>query len=144
MYVAVGQKLPCLLIEVLGGGFFDEFTLVVKLPEYFRGCLVVDLVGGAGIDIERDTELFEGGSVHFMITIHYLLRGDTLLPCFERYRHTVFVGAAYMDHLSFAEAKVTGVNIGRYINTCQVAYMDGAVGIWKGRGIRYLLNFFIG
>ena len=46
-----------------------------------------------------------------------------------------------MDHIPFAEAKIAGVNIGWYINTGQVAYMDGAVGIWQCGGDQVSFEF---
>ena len=55
--VAVGQKGGSLLIVILLRCLFNKNTFIVKSSKYFRSGFMMDLVGGAGVDVEGDPKI---------------------------------------------------------------------------------------
>ena len=56
-------------------------------------------IGGAGIDVERYSQILERLLDNIVVAIHDILRGHPLLTRFERDGHTMFVRAAEEEHL---------------------------------------------
>ena len=87
----------------------------------------------AAVYVERDTEALEALLDDVVITVNHVLRSDTLLAGALCNRHTVLVTTADEEDILALEAKVTHIDVGRYIHTCQVTDVDRAVCIWQGR-----------
>ena len=130
--VAVGQELSRLLVVELPRRFLHQFSLVVEFAEEVGRKLVMRLRCGARIDIEGDTKVFKRGLDHLVIAVDNILRCDALFPGPDGDGHSVFVAAADEHHGLLLKSQVAHINIGRYIDTSQVAYVHTAVGIWQG------------
>ena len=123
-----------LFVVILQRGFFDEFAFVINRGKDIRSRFVVDGVGGAGVDIERDAELFERILDHTVVAVDHLLRGDAFLAGFQGDGHAVLIRAPDEKDLFAFGAEVADVDIGRHIDPGQVADVNGAVGIGQGGG----------
>ena len=132
--IAVGQELMGFLVVELFGSLLDEFSFVVKLTEEIGSKLVMNLRCGAGINVERYAEVGKRLLDQVVVTIDNLLYGDAFLACTDGDRYAVFVGTTDKQNILTFEAKVADVDVSRYIYTCEVTDMDGAVGVWQGRG----------
>lgn len=58
-HIAVGKELLGFGVVELFGCLLYKFTLVVKVAEELRRRLVMNIRGGARINIERDTQTLE-------------------------------------------------------------------------------------
>ncbi len=68
-----------------------------------------------------------------MIAVYYILRCNPFFFGTDGDGHSVFVGAADKDHVFFFQSQIADVDVGRYVNPCQVSDMNGAVGIGQRR-----------
>lgn len=66
-----------------------------------------------------------------MVAVYNLLGCDTLLAGAQGDGHTVLVAAPDHHHIFAFEAQIAGVDVGRYVYSGEVAYMNGAVGVRK-------------
>ena len=140
--VAVGQELSGLLVVILHGGLLREDALVVERAEEIGGRPVVHGRGGARIDVERHAQPFERLLDDIVVFVDDVLRRYALLPGLDGDRHAVLVRSAHRDHVLAPQAQVTGVDVGRDVNSRQVADVDRAVGVGKGRSDQITLEFF--
>ena len=69
-----------------------------------------------------------------MIAVHHVLRSDAFFLGTDSDGHSVFVGATDEEYVFLLQAEVAYINVGRYVNACQVADVYRAVGIRKCRG----------
>lgn len=90
---------------------------------------MVHLVGGTGVYIECDAEIFKGLFIDVVVAIDNSLGGDSFVPGFQGDGYSVLIRSADRDYIPVAPAKVSYVNIGGDIDTGQVTQMDGAIGI---------------
>lgn len=97
----------------------------------------------AAIDIEGDAEVLKALLNHAVIAVDDVLRRHALLFGANGDRHAVLIRAADEDDVLLLQAKIADINISRYVDTCQVAYMYAAVGIRKSRGDGSAFEFFI-
>ena len=77
-----------------------------------------------------------------MIAVYYILRCNPFFFGTDGDGHSVFVGAADKDHVFFFQSQIADVDVGRYVNPCQVSDMNGAVGIGNADVTVVRLNFF--
>ena len=77
-----------------------------------------------------------------MVTVHNILRCDTLFSSTNSYRHTMLVGTTYEEYVPAFETEVTDIDIGRDVNSGKVTYVNGPVRIRKGAGDKRSLEFF--
>ena len=131
--VAVGKELVRLFIIILLGGLLDEFAFRIELLEIFGGCAMVLLTAGAAIDIKRDAKAFEAVLDDAVVAIYDVLWRDAFLASLDGDGDAVLIAAAYEDDLLALGAKVAHVDVGRDVDTCQVANMHGTVGIGQSR-----------
>ena len=132
--VAVGQKGIRLRIEILVRGLLQQLPFVEQFFEYFRGRVVMHLVGGARIYIESNAKIFESLLIDRMVPVDDILRTHPLTTCLQGYGNAMLIRSADMDNVLSAQPLVTGINIGRHIHTGQVTQVEGAVGIGECRG----------
>mgnify|MGYP007068610274 CR=1 FL=1 len=98
----------------------------------FRSGLMVDGIGCAGVNVERNTKVFERLFDDAMIFIHYLLWGNAFFSGLDGDGHPMFVGTSDKYDFLAPGAQITGINIGRHVDTGQVANVNGSVGIGQG------------
>ena len=135
-YITVGQELLSLFVIQLCGGLFCQLALVIELAEPFGSKLMVGLAGSATVDIKRDAELLKRVLDHLVVTIDYVLRGDAFLTGTDGNGHTVLIASADEHHVLLLQSQVAHINVGRYIDTGQVADMNTSVGVGQCRRYR--------
>ena len=89
--ISVGEEMACFRVVELFGRLFNKLAVIIKFAEIIRRKLMVNLARCARIDIKRDAETLKTGFNEFMITVHYLLGGNSLFAGTDGYRHSVFV-----------------------------------------------------
>ena len=102
--ITVRQKMTCFWIIELFRCLLDELTLVIEFAEIIRRKLMVNLTRRTRIDIKRDTKTLKTGLNQFVVTVHHLLRGDSLFASTDSDRHSVFITAAYKKHITAFQA----------------------------------------
>jgi hypothetical protein len=127
--VTVGEELLGLLVIELLGGLFDEFSVLVEFLEEVRSELVVNLARRAAVNVERDAKLLEGILDEVVIAIYNILDGDSLLAGTDGNRHAMFVRTSNEKDGTLLEAQIADIDVGWYINTCQVSDMYRTIGI---------------
>ncbi len=132
LYVAVGQELAGFGVKKLLRFFFYQKSFLVQYFEEIGGSLVVGSIGGTGVDVETDAEILKRLLDKFVVFVHYFLYADALFLGTNGNGHAVFVGAAYQKYIGFAQAKVACIYVCRNIHSCQVAYVDRAIGVGQG------------
>lgn len=85
--------------------------------------------GGAGIHIKRYAQLLHGILDYCMVTVHYVLRSDTLLTCLDGNGHAVFIAATHQKYFLAIGAEIAGIYVGRHIHTGKMTNMHRPVGI---------------
>ena len=129
--IAIGEALFGLLIVVLFGFFFQQFSIFIELAEEVAGQLMVCLRGGSAIDIERDTEVFEALFNHRMVAIHNILRCNALFAGSDGDGNAMFVGAADKDHVLVFQPQITHIDICGHVYAGQMSDVHTAIGIGK-------------
>ena len=76
-----------------------------------------------------------------MIAVNDVLGGYTLLTGLQCDGHTVFVAASHHHYIIAQQTLIAGVDVGRYIYTCEVPYVYGAVGIGKSGSYECTFEF---
>ena len=79
---------------------------------------------------------------YHMIAVYDILWSYSFFLCADSDRYSMFVRTANEEHIFFFQAQIAHVNIGRYVNTCQMADMDRTVGIRQSRCHGRSLEFF--
>ena len=102
--------------------------------------MVVDLAGGTGINIKRDAKTLKRIFDNLVIAIYHFLGGDALFACADSDRYTMLIATAYEKDILAFEAKVTDIDVGWYIHTCQVSDVYRTIGIRKGCGYKCSLE----
>ena len=131
--IAVGQELMGLLIVVLFGLFLHQFPLVIELFKEVAGKLMMRGAGRSAINIEADAKRLERLFDELVVAVAHVLRRDTLFLRTDSDGHTMLIAAANEHHLLFFEAQIAHVNIGRHIDSCQMANVNASVGIGQSR-----------
>ncbi len=98
---------------------------------------------GAGIYIKRYTQLLKRVLDYLVVAVNDILWSHTLAACLYSDRHTVLVASAYHHNVLSAQAQITGVNVGRYINTGEMSDMNRTIGIWKSRSNQCAFKFLL-
>ncbi len=140
--IAVCEELAGLLVVQLHGGLLHEFPLVVKAAEEIGGRTGMRLGAGAPVHVERYAELLERIFDYRVITVHYVLGGDTLLAGLYGDGYAMLVAAADEQHLLSLKTEIPRIDVGRDIDSGQVADMHRPVGVRQGRGDKCTLEFF--
>ena len=140
---AVGQELVGLLVVQLHGGLLDELTLFIEAAEEVGSGAAMLLGGGTAVYIERYAQLLETVLDYIVVTVHYVLRSDTLVLGLYSDGHAVLVATAYEENLPPLQAQVSDINVRRDIDSRQMAYVDRAIGIRQSRSHQRTLEFFI-
>ena len=65
-----------------------------------------------------------------MIAVYDILRCDTLLTGTNSDGHTMLIRASDEQYLALLQAKITHIDISRYIYTSQVSDMYAAISVW--------------
>jgi hypothetical protein len=89
-------------------------------------------VRGAVVNVKGDAKTLEGFLVHPVIMVYDLLGSDPFLPGLDGDGNAVFIGTADKNNVFSLAPQVTGINVCRNVNACQVPYMHRSVGIWQG------------
>ena len=131
-YIAVGEELPSLGVVVLLRLLLCKGTLIIKCTEEGRGVLPMGRARRTAIDVEGHTEASEGVSDNGVITIHYILWGNSLLLRTDSDGHTVLIAPADEEHLLPLEPQVASVDICWDVDPSKVSDMHWPVGIGKG------------
>ncbi len=131
--VSVGQKLFVFGVVILFGGFFDEFSVLIKFQENFGSSLVVNRIAGSGVNVERNSETLERILDHAVVFVHDILRGNTFILGFQGNWHAMLVGAADKSHFLSVHPEKTGINISRNIHAGKVSDVNRSVGIRQSR-----------
>ena len=84
---------------------------------------MVSLTCCATIDVEGDTKLFKRVLYQLMITVTYVLWGDTFLLSTDGDRHTMLVTTTNESNFTLLQSEITNVDIGRDIYTSKVSYI---------------------
>ena len=142
-HVTIGQELLGLLVVELSGGLLHQLALVVKLLEPLSSKLMVGRTCGATINVKRNTKLLERVLDHLVITVHNILRGDALLTSTNSDGHAMLVASTDEHHIALLQSQVTYIDVGRYIDTCQVTNMNATIGVRQRRGHRDSLILFL-
>ena len=69
----------------------------------------------------------------FVIAVHNVLRCHALLAGQQRDRHTVLIATADEHNVLFFQAQIAHINVGRNINSGQMADMHTPVGVGQSR-----------
>ena len=131
--VTVGQKLLCLRVVELLRRLLNELTIVVQLAEIVRRKLMMGLARGARIYIERDTKLLKRRLYQLVVSVHHLLRGDTLFAGADGNGHAVLIASAHKKHLLAFQTEVPHINICGHIHPRKVSDMHRPVRIRQCR-----------
>ena len=83
----------------------------------------------AGIDIERDTELFERIFDDLMITVNNILRSHSLFLSLDGNGHSMLIRTTDKYYFFSFLPQIAHLNIGRNINTGQMTDMHRPVSI---------------
>ena len=140
-HVTVGKELLGLLVVKLGSSLLRQFSLVIEFAKPFGSKFMMDVGGGAAIDVKGDTELLERVLNHLVITIHHVLWGDALLAGSHRDGHTVLIASADKQHILLLQSQVTYIDVGWYVNASQMTDVNTTVCIGQCRGHRSPLKF---
>ena len=132
--VAVGKEVACLFVIELLADLFHQFALVIQFLEEVAGQLVMSVAGGAAIDIEADAEALEGILDERVVAVHHLLHGDAFLAGTDGNGNAMLVASANEKHIATLQAQITHINVCGDINSGQVAYVYGTIGIRQCRG----------
>ncbi len=127
--ITIGKEMSGLGVVELLGSLFHKLACVIHRAEIVCRKLMMDRRGGTRVDIIADTELLERRLDEFVITVYHLLRGDAFFSCADSHRHAVLVATADEEDLLAFEAQITGVDIRRNIDACQVPDMNRTIGI---------------
>jgi hypothetical protein len=65
-----------------------------------------------------------------MIAVYYILWSDTLLTGTNCDGHTMLITTSDKQYLALRQAKITHIDISRYIYTSQVSDMYAAISVW--------------
>ena len=90
---------------------------------------MMSLAGGAAIDIEGYAELLERVLNHLMVAVNDILRGDAFLAGTDGDGYTMLVASADEQHVLLLQSEVAHIDVGRHIDTCQVANVYAAIGV---------------
>ena len=140
--VAVGQKLPGLLVVILHRGLFDELSFVVQRAEKIRRGFMVRRRSRPRIDVERPAESFESVLDDIVVLVNDILRLDSLLARLDRDGHAVLVGTAYGDHVRAPQAQVPHIDVRRNVYPRKVSDMHRPVGIRERRCDKIAFKLF--
>ena len=129
--IAVGQEGLRLRIVILLAFLGDELVVIIELAEELRGILVVDLGSGPGIYVEVDAKLHEGVLDDPVVLVHDVLWRHTLGAGLYGDRNPVFVRPADEQHVFAAHPQVPYIDVSRYIDSGEMADVDGTVCVRK-------------
>ena len=132
--VAVGEELTRHLVAELFFGDFLKFPVVVKMAEEIGSKFVVCGAGGTAVDVEGDSETFEGVADDVVVSVDDLLGRDALLACPDGDGYAVLVRAADKHYGASLQAEVAHVDVGRHIDSGKMSDVNTAVGIGQGGG----------
>ena len=141
--VAVGEEGLGLGVVVLLALLGDELAVVIELAEEAGGVLGVHLGGRTAVDVEMDAQALEGVLDDPVVAVHDVLRRAALLARLDGDGHAVLVGAADVQHFPAAHPQVADVDVGRHIDTGQVADVDRTVGVGQRTGHEGSFELFV-
>ena len=105
------------------------------------------LAGGAAVDVERDAKLGKRVFDELVIAVNHLLRCAALLAGAYGDGHAMFVATADKQHVTFLQAQVAHINVGRHIHPGQVADVHTAISVWQGGGnqrtVKFLFHYIL-
>ena len=140
--IAIGKESLGLFVIVLHRGLLDKLTLIIELAEEVRSRRGMRRRRGTRINIERHAQPFERILNDVMITIDDFLRRNALLAGLDRDRHAMFVRSADRNHIAASQPQITRINIRRNVNSSQMTYVYGTVGIGKRRSHQITFELF--
>ncbi len=126
-HIAVSQEFAGLLIVRLHRSLLLKLAVVIQAAEKFACRAVVYIGSGAGIHIERYSQLLHSVLDDSMVAVHDILRGHTLGAGLDGDRHTMFVTASHHHNILSALTQIACVDIGGYIHSGQMSYVDRSV-----------------
>ena len=78
-----------------------------------------------------------------MVTIYNLLGGNTLLAGALCHGNTMLIAATHKKHVLALQAQVAHIDVGRHIDTGQVADVDRTVGVGQRTGHKGSFELFL-
>ena len=132
-HIPVGEEFSGLLVVGLHGCLLLELSVVVQVAEKLARRLSVDVGSGSGVYVERNAEFGHRVLDDVVVAIHNVLRSNAFLTGFDGDRHTMFVASADHDDVATLSTEIACIDVGRDVNTCEVADMDGSVSIRESR-----------
>ena len=107
---------------------------------------MVRLRSGAAVYVEWNAEFFERLLYQIVVTVYYILRGDSFFLCTNRDGYSVFVLTSDKSYIFFFQSQITHVDICRYIYTGQVTDMYRSVRIRQcrcdGGSLEFLFHWY--
>ena len=128
---------------VLASAIANTADEAVKAAEEIGGRTGMRLGAGAPVHVERYAELLERIFDYRVITVHYILGGDTLLAGLDGDRHAMLVAAADEQHFAALQAQIACVDVGRHVHSGQMAYVHRAVGIGESCSDESAFEFIV-
>ena len=101
---------------------------------------MVRLTSRARIYIERYTKTLKRIFDDLVVTVHYLLGGNTLFACTNGDRNTMLIATTHKKHIFAFQTEIANINISWNIYTRKVSNMHGTIGIWKSRSYKSSLK----
>ena len=145
--VSVGQEGVRLLVVVLFALLLHKLSLVVEFAEKVRSRLFVHLRGGASEHVERDAEALKRLAYNLVVAVNHLLRCAALLAGAYGDGHAMLVATADKQYVTFLQAQVAHINVGRHIHPGQVADVHTAISVWQGGGnqrtVKFLFHYIL-
>ena len=86
------------------------------------------------VNVEGYPEVMKGIPHDCVILVHYLLRSRMFFARTQGDGYAMLIRAAYKLYIITHQTQVTHINIGGKITTCDMADMEGAIGVGKGSG----------
>jgi hypothetical protein len=141
--IAIGEKSAASDTVILLHLLLPDVPLVVEFQEKILRDFMVQQKRSAGVIVKKNTETPKAFLYCRMVSVHDLLRRNTLAIGANRNRDTVLVGAADENDIAPPEPLVPDVNIRRNVGPGQMAQVQGPVGVWKGGGYKHFFRHCI-
>ena len=141
--ISIRKELLAFGIEVLLRLFLDELPFVIEFLEELLSRGTVHLRRGTRVDVVADAQLLERLLDDGMVAVDDVLWRHAFFLSLDGNRHAVLVGTTDKQHFLTAHSQIADIGVGGDVNAGKVTNVDGAVGVWQGRGYRVTLESFV-
>lgn len=105
------------------------------------------LRGGASEHVERDAKALKRLAYNLVVAVNHLLWCAALLAGAYGDGHAMLVATADKQHVTFLQAQVAHINVGRHIHPGQMADVHTAISVWQGGGnqrtVKFLFHYIL-